>query len=315
MDAPPPTPEPMGPATGRSRSFLPLVGLGLLTSAAALFGVWAIGQATEDFNLMGLYHFWVFPTGALIVGIAAGSGYGIGSWWTGVRISRSLLWLVVALQIAVYFAAQYIEFRHLLAAYGGGEQMGFFDFFDESTRAISFREEGKSDYGDPLGGWGYAFRLLELAGFVLGGLVVPLALKAKAYCESCQVYMRTRHLVTIPASVPAEKIKKKDLEAQTSHQQVQDEAWQAGHQALEALRQSAEAGRASELQRIVDEHAAHAKEVAKLPIRLTVDLSVCPSCGSGILRAASLTGHGDQIRREDLGTWPVSAGLTGSLTI
>ena len=48
--------------------------------------------------------------------------------------------------------------------------------------------------------WGYFFRLLEILGFVGGSLIAPAALGAAAYCDLCQVYMKTKLFAKLPAS-------------------------------------------------------------------------------------------------------------------
>src|SRR5678815_2792706 len=75
---------------------------GIVTSVLALAGVYWLGRNTTDFHIMGWYANYVIPAGALIVGLVAGSGYGIASWFSGVRISRGLLWTVLLLQTGAY---------------------------------------------------------------------------------------------------------------------------------------------------------------------------------------------------------------------
>ncbi len=304
------------PSTGlESKSPILLLLLGLVTTAAALGAVWGINLISDDFNLMGLYMLWIIPVGALLVGVAAGSGYGLGSWWTGVRISRNLLLLVLLLQIAAYFAAQYIDYLHLLSQIGPeGEDPGFLTFFDWSTRQIQFKGESDSDYGDPLGTWGYAFRALELGGFVLGGLVVPLALKAKPYCEQCQVYMRTRDLVVLPASTPTRKFKRKDTEALEAWQAENEVAHKAGMDLLDGIWQAAGNRQTGVINDIVSEHKPRAKEIGKLPVRIVLSLNTCPGCAKGHLFAASLTGHGNDIHRQELGGVDLSSEFTRQLS-
>src|SRR4051812_26512742 len=75
---------------------------GIITSVLALAGVYWLSKNTTEFHIMGWYANYVIPVGAIIVGLAAGSGYGIASWISGVRISRKLLLVVVLLQTAAY---------------------------------------------------------------------------------------------------------------------------------------------------------------------------------------------------------------------
>lgn len=295
------------PTLGKSKTSLPVLGAGLATTALALLGVWAINQSSDDFNIMGWYGYYVIPAGALLVGLVAGSGYGIASWFTGVRISRNLLLGVLLLQVAAYFVAQYIEFRHLVATYGGGD-MGFFEYFDLTTRAFAFKSKDGSP-GDALGGWGYVFRILEIGGFAFGGIIAPLILRSKPYCESCQIYMRTKNLGLLPAGIKPEKIKKKDVEGQARFQEEHEAAWEAGMATLEELRRAGSEGKTSRFNEILEAHQLNQKDIGKLTTRIAVSLSSCPSCHAGLLNAVQLSGQGDKIVREDLGNSEVNPGL------
>ena len=79
------TPE--SPTRGPNRVLI----AGVTTTVLALLGVWWLDNNTTDFHVMGWYGNYVIPAGALLVGMAAGSGYGIASYLTGFRIRRGLL--------------------------------------------------------------------------------------------------------------------------------------------------------------------------------------------------------------------------------
>src|SRR5689334_608961 len=86
---------------------------GILTSVLALAGVWWLNHNTTDFNIMGWYANYVIPVGAGIVGFAAGSGYALASWYSGVRIGNGLLAVVLLFQAASYVGAEYVEFSDI----------------------------------------------------------------------------------------------------------------------------------------------------------------------------------------------------------
>jgi len=292
----------------RNRSTLPVLGAGLVTSALALLGVWAINQATDDFNIMGWTYLYIIPIGALLVGLVAGSGYGLASFFTGVRISRNLLFAVLLLQVLAYFVAQYIAFRHLQSLYGDLQDMSFFEFFDLSTRSWAFEEKDGST-GSPLGVWGYAFRFLEIGGFAFGGILAPLILRSKHYCENCQMYMRTRQLGLIPAGVTPKKIKKKDTQGQAEFNRAAEEAWNQGQEVLERLKQAGSEGRTTDFMGILEEHRSSQKEYGKLATRISLSLSECPSCHAGLLNAVSVSGKGNKLVQQALGSSPLDPGL------
>jgi len=135
-----------------SLSYAYVLSSGIATAAVTLLLVY-LANVYANINPMGLYLDYVLPVGAMIVGILAGSGYGLVSWIAGVKIPRALLWAVVFLQCVAYFCAQYIVFENLHLVYKGTHQaVGFFEYFDATARAFAFKApEGESENG--MGPW------------------------------------------------------------------------------------------------------------------------------------------------------------------
>jgi hypothetical protein len=294
-------------------SDLVVVLIGLVTTLIALGGVYALNLFTDDLNLMGLYIVFVIPAGAIMVGIVAGSGYGIMSWFTGRKVGGGLLVAVLVLQILAYGAAQWVEFKSLQLVYENGEPVSFFDYFDHVTRSMTFSSRHSSTESSALGAWGYLFRLLELAGFALGGLVIPAALRTKPYCERCRTYMRTRTLVWLPAAVPTRKIPKKDTGAQLEYEQEMKQAFEQGMELAKGVTEAAASADAAFIRNTVDRHAGDKKQILKLLHRIEVKLSACPSCDNGLLVCVLSSGFGDSIQTQNLAEQPVTAGLVQSL--
>jgi len=291
-----PAPAPMAPQVEQSYSLVLISGL--LTTALALFGVYLLDARTEDFHIMGWYANYILPVGALLVGLVAASGYGLASWLSGIKITRGLLWTVLVLQVAAYFAAQYIEFKNLKLFHRDGRPVGFLEYFDFAARSFAWKQKDGS-MGKPMGAWGYAFRGLEVAGFVLGGLLVPIALRKAPYCQSCRRYMRTRELGLFPASVPARKVKKSDAVALAAYQSEQEQAFEAGKGVWETLRQLAETNQSADFQQKLADLQPGKKAAAKLPRRFGLQLVSCPRCRSGWLNARLFTGQGREVKQAD----------------
>jgi len=291
-------PAPMGAQEEQSRSLVFIAGL--FTSGLALLGVYVLDAKTEDFHIMGWYANYVLPVGAIIVGIVASSGYGLASWFSGIKITRGLLWMVLVLQIIVYFGAQYIEFANLKLVHKDNRPVGFLEYFDFAARSFAWKQKDGSS-GEPLGLWGYAFRGLEILGFAAGGLIVPAVLHKAPYCQGCRRYMRKRQLGLIPASVPLKKIKKSDAAGQAAHQAEQDGAFEAGKRTWETLRERAEKSQGPEFEKLVVELYVGKKQAAKLPQRITLQLVSCGRCHSGWLQARLLSGQGREIKQTEFG--------------
>jgi hypothetical protein len=83
---------------------VPIILAGVLTTALALLGVYLL-DAKAEFNIMGWHLNYVIPGGAIIVGLVASSGHGLASYFTGLKIRKGLLWMILLLQLGAYFAA------------------------------------------------------------------------------------------------------------------------------------------------------------------------------------------------------------------
>ena len=298
-----PTPEPnpsvtyTGPQEEKSNSLVLLCGLA--TTALALFGVYILDRGASDFHLMGWYANYVLPIGAVIVGVVASSGYGLASWFSGIKITRALLWMVLGLQLLAYFAAQFIEFNGLpLVHRGTGTPVGIFEYYDFVARSFAWKQHN-GEAGQPLGAWGYAFRGLEVIGFVGGGLIIPAVMRKAPYCQSCQRYMRSQQIALFPGSVPVKKVKKSDVAALSAYEAEKERALEQGKQTWEALRQLAANARGPEFRTKLAELEPGKKAAAKLPQRFSLKVIRCKRCASGWLHVHLLTGQGKQLKQTE----------------
>jgi hypothetical protein len=272
---------------------------GVTTTVAALITVYYLNRSAEV-NVMGWYLDYLLPAGAMLVGLAAGSGYGIASWYTGTKIRRRLLGSIVILQLLAYAGAEYLEFASLgpLQLPGENHILTFPEYFDYQARHFAWKkEDGKT--GEALGEWGYFFRTLEVAGFALGALIVPAALFKKPYCEKCEVYMRTRALRKIAASIPIRKVKKSDAVGQGEYVQQQDQAFTAAAGQLKTLCACGAAGDVEGYRQALASISGQ-KASDKLPKRLALRLVRCPRCDSGYLLIQLITGRGKTLKITDL---------------
>jgi hypothetical protein len=294
------------------RSIQAVLFSGLATTGLALLGVYLLDAGTDDCHIMGLYGDYVIPAGAMFVGLIASSGYGLASWLTGTRITRALLCTILVFQFAAYFAAQYIEFHGLHLIHPDGTSVGFFEYFDVVARAFAWKQRNGQP-GAPLGLWGYAFRGLEVVGFVGGSVIAPLILRKVPYCQSCQRYMKTRELITWAASVRAKKIKKSDVSAAEAHRTEQQQAFDGGKQVWAALNQAASASETAEFQAKLLALQPQKKAATKLPQRLTLKLVHCRRCHSGWLRLDLVSGQGREFCSKEIERVPLEPEFVGAV--
>jgi hypothetical protein len=274
---------------------------GVVTSALALLGVWWLNTHTDDFHVMGWYGDYVIPAGAILVGLAAGSGYGVASYLTGLRIRRGLLWSVLALQLTAYAAAQYLEFRSLVRdrpfVDEAGEPIGFVAYYH--LRAINFAWDDHGHPGKPLGLAGYFFVGLGVVGFALGGVLAPAVLLKKPYCDRCQLYMKSRTLALISASVPARRVGKKDVAGQAAYAEENQRAGTTAQAVLDRVAGLAAKGDVGAMQAELAPYPPRGPEgrrANKVPTRLRLGLVHCRACGAGQLEQAAITGQGQHMR-------------------
>jgi hypothetical protein len=280
---------------------------GLITSGLTLLGVWAVARSTE-FDLMGWYANYVLPMGAFIVGLLAGSGYGLAAWLSNRRVGTALLWCVAGLQVVVYFAAQYIEFRHEVAGDPELAGVSFLTYFDFYTQNAAWQDDDGS-LGEPFGLWGYAFRLLEIGGFAVGGIIAPLIMRMQPYCEACSVYMKGRDLGLLPAGVQPRKVKKSDVEGTQAYEQELEAAFEEALGTVNLLAERAAAGDIEGLEQTLAPFEPRSRKHDKLTARIRIKLNQCPRCDAGEMIATALTGKGDKVVQTEIVRVPLFAPL------
>jgi hypothetical protein len=289
---------------------------GALSTALALAGVWAIARFTDE-NVMGWYANYVIPVGPLLVGLVASSGFALGSYLSGAKITGSLLWMMLAFLVGAYALGQWLEYRQLFpggAVLDDGTELGFWGYFDLVTRSIAFTDRNKVA-GHPLGVWGYLVRVGDLVGFTAGGLLIPFGLRNLPYCSACAAYMRRPVVALLPADVPRKRISKKDTAALAAHEASRQGAQAQAEAGLARLYQAAGAGDGAGFTATVAEVGPLSARRAthKLDNRLQVRAVHCRRCGAGELRTELVTGQGKQVRSKPFSTQALERGVVARL--
>jgi len=124
---------------------------------------------------------------------------------------------MVATALADYLATQYLTYANLLEQHRlPADRYPFSQYIRDVCEKMSFSRSGSSSPGSELGIFGYFFKLLEMAGYVLGATLPALIVSAMPYCRACQKYL-TKHRTAFVSS-PAlwsqvKKLSKKEREA------------------------------------------------------------------------------------------------------
>lgn len=166
---------------------LPLIYLsGIITSIVAMFLIFMMGQQFE-FNLLGFY-IWIFPVGALIAGLASGSGYMASARLLNVNTGKMFAISIGAIAFAFYTLTHYL----IYISAGSDPEFSAFIANTLDTARNSSLTIGKSHKStvDNIGYAGYAFLALEYIGFITGTVIVLNGAKGSTYCEKCKRYYK-----------------------------------------------------------------------------------------------------------------------------
>ena len=175
-----------------SRAQWAVVQTGLITSGLALFGVYVLATRINDLHLMSMYLWGWVPFGPMLVGLIAGSGYILASWWFGVRVGPGMVLAIIFIQFGMFMACHYADFETRDLVYRDtGERVGFGAYFDRMTRRLGERE---LELTEPPAWRGYAIRFAEGIAFAAGGLLSALTLVGRPKCGACGGLVRSKPL-------------------------------------------------------------------------------------------------------------------------
>jgi hypothetical protein len=259
---------------------------GLASTALSLLIVYLLLHFA-DVNVMGWYLNYIFPGGAILVGLLASSGYALAAWRTGLKVRGRLLVAIIALQLAAYFTAKYVEFliNGPFADPVAGHVLGFGEYYHYATIMMSWQEDtGKPSA--PLGSIGYLVRAGEIIGFSLGALIMPFVLMKAPYCELCERYMKTLSLALIPASGMEDN-------GDRASPQTPKEALETANAEMQAYVADALAGNSSAFLSRLAILRPRRKQIERRTRRLDMALVYCKNCSQSLLSFTLVEGADD----------------------
>jgi len=265
------------------------------------------------------------PFGALIVGLLAALGYSIAAYVLNVRVQGWLIWTILILLGWSYFAAHYVEFaaQGPLVEKATNKQLGFWRYYHLTTIHMT-REKNSSRYGprDPnptieeVGDTGYLYRGLGIAGFILGGIGVPLVQRKIPYCPLCQRYMKTKTLLKLPATAKLASFKLGKHKLDTPEHKA------AFEHAMNVLQHATTALRTGDIAGLRTDISAHQARVpGKVPVFGVMRLVYCQQCFQGTYTTELVnngnyqTGLAQQLAKGDLDPSIVQPVVDGSLPL
>jgi len=163
---------------------------GLVTTVLTV-GILVYVEIHLAFAFYSITHFFVLPTGAIISGAAAASGYYLGAQWLHARPTIKILFNMLLISVGAYFSINYLLYRLLeVDGVAVSTLVGFAEFMEVVVTNMSLTiGRGNAETGE-LGSLGYVVAVLQVIGFALGGGAVYLFLRSKPFCDHCNRYYR-----------------------------------------------------------------------------------------------------------------------------
>jgi len=176
-----------------------IVAAGFATSAATTLVIWLC----LHFLHFAIYSFsyWFIPIGAIICGMAAGSGYYFAAQELNHKATRLVLANLLSMSVATFFVVQYLNYYYLdVNGQYVRDALSFPVFLDivirHSTVGLAFGPQSGA-----LGVFGYLLVLLPIGGFAIGGWFLYSRLQVLPWCERCGIYLQPALLDARYASV------------------------------------------------------------------------------------------------------------------
>jgi len=192
----------------RRKPSLSILIAGISSSAVCLGLVYLLNKT--GFELMQFYLWYIVPVGAIVVGLACGSGYAIGSKLANVRVSKVFLLVVFVLALGTYVGAQYLTYVQLLKEYNVSRaDVSFVRYFQILSENMTYKEIEADAKAIELGKWGYGLQALVAVGFAFGAMIPVLIVRQFSYCPACQMYMTSAGSFYAASTAQVAELKKK----------------------------------------------------------------------------------------------------------
>jgi hypothetical protein len=201
----------------------------------------------------------VIPVGAILAGFIASGGYYLGARLFSHRPTPLILLNMVAISVGTFFLVHFLSYVSLeIDGKPVSDYVSFGTYLDIILRhqSVAFYLRGRElGATGELGSWGYAYALLQIAGFAIGGIAVFVYLSSLPYCDKCSRYLSGRAKQERYAGDPGAFV-----------------------QMVKELAMAVDAGR---LQEAINQHAAIAekKHQKELHLKSTLKLRKCRGCG------------------------------------
>lgn len=279
---------------------------GMISSAIVLAILWTMAEYWPGVHIIGWYYA-IIPVGAIAAGIAACVGYFLAAMSTKAVVPRWLMVPILLAQLAVYLAAEYVEYRQFFWEYEPAP-ISFIHYFDLRSRSYSLIDS--RGHEEPL--QGYILRLFEMSGFAAPGLLVPLALRNLPRCAQCKGSDSTRTIATLRFTPD---VSFDDWRIAQNPEEVGYSEWEARASYFEQcitefvtpLLDAIKTNQAEAIEQALDDLCAHSDTVTAPHSVITLTLYYCPSCMVGRFGVGYRYQEDGRPRYDGLPSIPVAA--------
>jgi len=158
-------------------------------------------QRRLGLNLLSLSFWFVVPGGALIGGLAAASGYYLAARWTDTMPSRRILIDMAVVGCSTWWFSHWLDYYTQVTQDGTPvrDLMSSWQYYlyaaEHSVLRVGTTYQPALFTTGKLGHLGVVREVLQLAGFILGGLTMYGYLARSEACPKCRRYLRVTPLM------------------------------------------------------------------------------------------------------------------------
>lgn len=151
-------------------------------------------QDLTTINIFSFSIFFVIPVGAIVMGMAANSGYYFSALMTHRMLDKYDFITMVGMAAIGMLLIYYTEYYFYIIKEGLSHEITFLQYIalvvENSTLYVKFVKFSLFTKLGSIGGFGYLFLIIRFIGFIVGGAVVFLLLKGTDTCSKCLKYLR-----------------------------------------------------------------------------------------------------------------------------
>lgn len=256
-----------------------------IAAAVGMVAINIVSQRALDLDLLGMTYAFIFPVGAILGGLGAAGGYYVAARITSTLPSRRMLFEMLAIGVSTWLLMHWVGYATMRFSDGAlvRDVVSFTDYLQLRTEHLQLTMQSASSKGTTtpeLGLLGYAHELLQVVGFLAGGLMMWIFLKRLEACTTCSRYAHTLALLQrVPSAIFDQVLQRANVQLDGLAQRV---AGVAGKKRL---------------------------------VGLNLNLATCPSCHRSWVRPAAVVMQENRAVALQIDAYPLTAAQSAALRL